>query len=345
MIALVLTVRKSKHRFSKWLVFGGCLFFSITANCQVFKCNESGRSVYSDTPCNASTMRSESGNASAGILEEGLGAYARGDFNTARSKLSPLADKGVAMAQNTLGRMYLMGEGVAKNPGKALKLFEQAANSGLAAAQNNLGVMYMADDAGRQDFPKALGYFRSAANQGFSQAMLNLAEMYSNGFGVLRDTAEASRLKALAKAKGAVSTNPRDEVVVQFAGSEQFEEGMRRYYRGNYNSAFELLRQAAELGHPEAQLRLSLMYREGQGVPKDMTKGDYWETKAKANGRQMDDGRDRVIVNLLPPGDPRLKGPAPPRLKAVPGRGGCAGCPGARYSSLTESAPAGCQCD
>lgn len=292
-------------------------------------------------------MQSKASKADTESLKEGLAAYTHGDFKTAYVKLAPLADKGMALAQNTLGRMYLMGDGVAKEPSKALALFQKAASSGLAAAQNNLGVMYSAGDAVKQDFAKALTYFRIAANQGFSPAMLNLAEMYSEGYGVSRDPVEASQWRA--RAKGQVSSSPRDEVTVRFAGSAQFEDGMRMYYQGNYNKAADVLRQAAELGHPEAQLRLSLMYREGQGVPKDMAKGDFWETKAKAGGRWMGDGRDRLIVNLLPPGDSRLSEPPAPRPSASPSRRVCAACAGASMSMQSSSpdsrALSGCKCD
>lgn len=327
---------KSSNFIAAGFVFGGFLLFSHAANCQIYKCNESGRLVYSDSPCTGANMQLNASYTNVGSLREGLAAYARGDFKTANAKLTPLADNGVALAQNALGRMYLMGYGVSKDPNKALGLFKKAANSGLAAAQNNLGVMYMAGDAVKQDFPKSLEYFRKAADQGFTPAMLNLADMYSEGFGVLRDPVEASRWKA--RVKSPVSSSPHDEVTVRFAGSEQFENGMDRYYGGDYDRAAELLRQAAELGHPEAQLRLSLMYREGQGVQKDTSKADDWEAKARTNGRRMDDGRDRVIVNLLPPGDPRLIPPAPLRPMASPSQGMCAACDSAAVGRGARSA-------
>ncbi len=320
----VISARNPDVFLVRLLVFGSYLFWSVAANCEVYKCNEFGRLVYSDTPCRGANIPSDVNGSGADSLRDGLAAYSRGDFKNAYLKLAPHADKGVALAQNTLGRMYLKGDGVAKDSKKAFKLFQKAANSGFSAAQNNLGVMYMAGDAVKQDFARAQKYFRSAASQGFSPAMLNLAEMYAEGFGVVRDPAEAARWKAKARAPEADSA--RDVVTAQFSGSGQFDEGMNRYYKGDYVGAAPLIQKAAELGHPEAQLRLSLMYREGQGVPKDLKKGDYWERKAKAKGRQMDDGQDRVIVNLLPPGDPRLTPPPIPKPTAAPERGMCPTC-------------------
>lgn len=329
------------------MVLGSLLLFSITANCQVYKCNEAGRIVYSDINCSDSNILSDASRGDTVSLREGLAAYTRRDFETAYAKLVPHAEHGVAIAQNTLGRMYLQGDGVAKNTNRALELFRKAASSGLAAALNNLGVMYMAGEAVKRDYAKALSYFRSAANQGFSPAMLNLAEMYSEGFGVLRDTVEASRWKA--RATGIVSSSPHDEITIQFPGGEQYTDGMHRYYRGDYHGAAKLLLISAELGHPEAQLRLSLMCREGQGLPKDTNKGNYWELKAKENGRQMNDGRDRVIVNLYPPGDPRLIPPSPPKPVRLPSQGACIPCRGttsyAQAVSSVASSVSNCKCD
>jgi TPR repeat protein len=47
-----------------------------------------------------------------------------------------------------------------------------------------------------------------------------------------------------------------------------------------------LYRQAAELGLPEAQRKLALMYSEGSGVPKDNGEAQRWLTKASAEGVQ-----------------------------------------------------------
>ena len=52
---------------------------------------------------------------SSGVAQDfdaGARAYEAGDFETALKELRPLAEQGNAWAQNTLGRMYIIGEGV-----------------------------------------------------------------------------------------------------------------------------------------------------------------------------------------------------------------------------------------
>ena len=50
------------------------------------------------------------------------------------------------------------------------------------------------------------------------------------------------------------------------------EAGKRCYHQGNYENAFHFLNKAAELGEVEAHYCLSFMYRDGNGVDRDMAK-------------------------------------------------------------------------
>lgn len=78
-------------------------------------------------------------------LREAFAALARNEYATALHGLRPLADQGNAVAQRTLGLMYVNGEGVRQDYKEALKWFRLAADKGDAAAQSNLGVMYEYD--------------------------------------------------------------------------------------------------------------------------------------------------------------------------------------------------------
>jgi TPR repeat protein len=53
--------------------------------------------------------------AFAGPFEDSMAAYDRGDYATMLQLLRPLAERGNAQAQNSLGAMYYEGEGVAEN--------------------------------------------------------------------------------------------------------------------------------------------------------------------------------------------------------------------------------------
>ena len=72
-------------------------------------------------------------------FQKGLDAFKRGDFVTAIREWEPLAKQGNARAQNNLGSMYGLGEGVLHNDKTAIKWYRLAADQGHANAQSNLG--------------------------------------------------------------------------------------------------------------------------------------------------------------------------------------------------------------
>jgi TPR repeat protein len=122
--------------------------------------------------------------AHAGTLEDGEGAYSRGDYATAYRLFRPLANQGVADAQVNLGLMYHNGEGVPQNSAEAMSWFRMAADQGLAEAQYNLGIMYQAGEGVPQNYADAAKWYRKAAEQGYAPAQFNLGVSYRHGTGV-----------------------------------------------------------------------------------------------------------------------------------------------------------------
>ena len=76
--------------------------------------------------------------AFAGPWEDGMVAYNRGDYVPAIRPFRPLAEAGNAKAQHLIGVMYHRGQGVAKNPVRALAWFSVAAKRGDREAGNEL---------------------------------------------------------------------------------------------------------------------------------------------------------------------------------------------------------------
>ena len=70
-------------------------------------------------------------------LQKGLDAVNRGDFATALREWRPLAEQGVASAQNNLGFMYVYGKGVLQDYVRAHMWFNIAASSGNKTASEN----------------------------------------------------------------------------------------------------------------------------------------------------------------------------------------------------------------
>lgn len=270
------------------------LSIAVTFNthAEVHKCVKDGKISYSENQCDG-TGSLTSMNSYPG-LKEGMAAFESGNYELAYSQLKPLAESGVAIAQNAVGRMYLQGQGVPENPDKALMLFHKAAKQGLPNAKNNLGVMYAGGKAVPQDYKQAIVWFREAADQGFALAMNNLADIYENGLGVKPNHEEAAKWRKKSQGIGIVTNST--PVVIETVGKKEYEKGLEYYYGWNFVKAAEWFEQAALKGHPEAQLKLASLYKNGQGVKKSEEQALFWSRKAKSGEHTMDDNRDRVII-------------------------------------------------
>jgi TPR repeat protein len=88
--------------------------------------------------------------------------------------------------------------------------------------------------------------------------------------------------------------------VAAFVG--QFEDASTAYKRGDYATAYRLMKPLAQEGIPEAQFYLGVMYGKGQGVPQDNVLAYMWFSLAAsrfpvAEGKKRDmcvRNRDRV---------------------------------------------------
>lgn len=65
---------------------------------------------------------------------------------------------------------------------------------------------------------------------------------------------------------------------------KQYNEGFRLLKKGEYASAFPILLNAAEHGHPGAQDYVGRMYTEGVGVAIDLKEGFRWTKESAENG-------------------------------------------------------------
>jgi TPR repeat protein len=67
-----------------------------------------------------------------------------------------------------------------------------------------------------------------------------------------------------------------------FAGP--WEDGMAAYNRGDYMPAIRLFRPLAEQGNAKAQNVLGVMFRKGEGVPKNPARAHMWFSFAAKRG-------------------------------------------------------------
>jgi TPR repeat protein len=136
--------------------------------------------------------------AAAGPLEDANDAYREKAYAKAAELWRPLAEKGDAEAQYSLGTLYAEGKGVEQNDATAFLWFQRAANQGVAAAQYNVGASYATGAGIGKSDVDAARWFRRAADQGMAFAQLNLGLLYAAGNGVPQDVVEAYKWLELA---------------------------------------------------------------------------------------------------------------------------------------------------
>jgi hypothetical protein len=149
--------------------------------------------------------------AAAGPLEDANDAYREKAYAKAAELWRPLAEKGDAEAQYSLGTLYAEGKGVEQNDATAFLWFQRAANQGVAAAQYNVGASYATGAGVGKSDVDAAKWFRRAADQGMAFAQLNLGLLYAAGNGVPQDDVEAYKWLELAFA-GLPPGGPRMDV-------------------------------------------------------------------------------------------------------------------------------------
>ena len=81
---------------------------------------------------------------------------------------------------------------------------------------------------------------------------------------------------------GAVVTAQLLGTSAAFAGP--WEDDMAAYNRGDYVPAIRLFRPLAEQGNAKAQNVLGVMFRKGEGVPKNPARAHMWFSFAAARG-------------------------------------------------------------
>ena len=100
----------------------------------------------------------------------GFKAHNLGDYAAALREWRPLAEQGHAMAQNNLGYMYRLGQGVPQDDTEAVKWWRKAAEQGFAQAQFQLGYMYEDGQGVPQDLVQSHMWYSLVASQGSRNA-------------------------------------------------------------------------------------------------------------------------------------------------------------------------------
>lgn len=109
-------------------------------------------------------------------FNEGVFAYANGDFEKALQTFLPMAQaSNDPLAQYWLGMMHLRGQGVSQDDAEAAKFFSDSARQGLPNAQMRLAELYTEGRGVAQDYQAAYAWYAVADKIGHKQAAERLA--------------------------------------------------------------------------------------------------------------------------------------------------------------------------
>ncbi|MEA2085148.1 MAG: tetratricopeptide repeat protein [Thermodesulfobacteriota bacterium] len=254
--------------------------------------------------------------------EPDLSGGPKKDLDLAVYWFQKAAEQGDVVAQERLGRMLFVGQGVEKDIEKAAYWVQKAAEQGYHRARNILDIVNKqigkkreesrrAEDAATgRDLKQEIEWYEKEAEYGNIDAQFFLGQKYSVGVEVEqdlerafywflkaaeRDNVEARQIVAQMYIKGeGVGRDPEEaaywfEKVAKTDNIDARNTLARMYAEGegvekDPEEAAYWYRKAAEQGSSVAQYSLGFMYLEGQGVEQDLVEAVYWLEMAGEQG-------------------------------------------------------------
>lgn len=143
-------------------------------------------------------------------------------------RLTVAADRGEAVAQLALGRIFDEGDGVPENDHEAYRWYRAAAEQGLSLAQYLLAQMYQNGVGKREPDPaQALKWYTKAAEQADVRAQFSLSVLYANGEGVEQDDLKAYMWANLAAAAGSTLAMWQKDILSSRMTKKQVAEAQK----------------------------------------------------------------------------------------------------------------------
>ena len=176
--------------------------------------------------------------------------------------LTEAAEENNEYAEYLLGKTYLKGENIEQDIVKAEEYLRRSAGRGNKYAAYTLGKALLDGDVLQQNIPEAMRYLKQAAEKDFMPAQYVLGKLYCNGEVVEQDLKEA--LRYLETAAG---ENPNAAYI---AGKICLTEGEK-----NIEKALRYFRIAAADGNSYAEYQLGKLYLFETGI-RDETQAVWW---------------------------------------------------------------------
>lgn len=177
--------------------------------------------------------------------------------------------------QFLLGRAYARGEGVKPSFVTAGYWYRKSAEQGNLKAMHNLGILFLEGEGTAKNEPEGARWIRMAAEKGDPGSQYLLGILLIQGRGTPQDT--GSGVEWLQKAANAGNPDALARLGQDhYFGDDGFPKDLQK--------AVPLIRAAAEKGNLWACDTLGLLYRKGEGVPKDEQLSNEWLSKGAHAG-------------------------------------------------------------
>jgi len=219
--------------------------------------------------------------ALADSYEDGLLAFAKGEYRAAEQHFQSAAAAGDGGAQQMLARLYSEGKGVQPNARQAFQWNLKAAEDGAAQAQFEVAERYFQGDGTTRDLKQAFHWYQSAARQGHHIAMEKLAFFYETGNVVQRDRARAQRLYNVAASEYDVFAQKGDPVA-QNALANMYETA--RGVEMNLMLALSWYKKAALQDYAQAQFNIGRLLLDEASSEQNIAEAAYWLDLAASQG-------------------------------------------------------------
>ncbi|MGE3871120.1 MAG: tetratricopeptide repeat protein [Pseudorhodoplanes sp.] len=202
-------------------------------------------------------------------------ASQRQNYKTALAIWGPLAQAGVARAQNNIGACFAEGLGVERDMQLVLRWLTLAAGAGDPVGQRNLAAVYFKGEGVEPDPQRAAELYRAEAGDGPAQDVLSW--MLLEGEMVAPDLLVAKRWAEAAAAQGVAASMTRLGMIYHNA------LGVER----DAAAAVKWWDKAAARGDADAQAMLGAAYHLGAGVPRDPVAALAWLVRAQNGGSTL----------------------------------------------------------
>jgi len=217
------------------------------------------------TPVETEQVRREESIARETVVTDSAVASDNERTDTDTKEVSPsnCGDRAAGWANCVeLGESYYEGDGVARDPTRAAKYYEQACEGGYARGCNNLGFLYARGEGVGQDQGRAAELYQQACNNGWASGCYNLGVSYAGGFGVSLDHSRAAELYRQACNSGWVlGCYNLGAMYDDGEGVGQDRPHAAQYYE-----------RACEGGYARGCNNLGLLYSQGHGVRQDKSR-------------------------------------------------------------------------